>query len=213
MAEVFVAIGLAAGIVQFLDVGTRCLFKIRSARKQAEDREYGISIIEVATRDLQKVLDSLNADEQSGQGSEDAGLQDLTTRCNIVAKDLMNALNGMKSSLEESQHKSRFRRFLEIIPESFLKDDQIESMRANLETLKQELAVHLLALIRLVTFFEPCTYRKHHPNPSSAAKTLWYFHELEVPLRCDFLFPRFTHESQAPGATVPPTARVNDDAT
>jgi hypothetical protein len=150
MAEAIVAFGLAAGIVQFIDFGSKILsygyrlYKIKSGAKVLD----GTQDFDLITQSLQRVArgiaEPLQQDNSTREFSQtELDLRELAKRCNEVAEELLGAMDRIEFRNKAGKWYS-FRAALK----SVLAEDKIEAMRQRLDKFRQEIVIHILACFR-----------------------------------------------------------------
>ncbi len=153
MADVVVAFGIAANVIQFLDFGSRLTAKFHSFYKAGRASQAIIPDLGNITDDLQTISSSL-ASSSTDDNENDDGLSRLATECHGVAKELLDLLRAL--SRTGTSNRSR----LEALKTAFRhiwKEDEIDELRTRLEGFRSELSLHLLASLRyvLITVQDP----------------------------------------------------------
>ena len=140
MAETLLAVGLAANVLQFLDVGTRFANNLWSMATTGKDTEY-VDVRKVS-EDLQAVLKRLESSTDARNEAEQS-LALLVRDCKGVAKDLLEMLQTVKLP-----SKARRRDAIKPALMAVWKRGKIESLQASLDGFRQQLILHLLTIIR-----------------------------------------------------------------
>lgn len=147
MAEALVAVGLAANIFQFIDVGSRyvsTLWKIYVSARQGPTELLDVQTI---TRDLKNVLRDLRTSDESSVSldSNESGLQRLVQSCEALAGELLDSLRKV-----QVPEKSRKRDAVTVTFRVMRQEEDLKSMQVRMDRFRQELVLHLLNLIRYV---------------------------------------------------------------
>ena len=140
------AVGVAANVVQFLDIGSKFVSSCWEIYTSNRDGVGALPDLQVITKDFDGILKDLEQSEHDGSclSSEDQDFQPLVANCRQVASQLMESLQKVNSP-----NKSRKR---DAVREAVkrLWNDEISAVEVRLQKLRQELIVHLLGLIRCV---------------------------------------------------------------
>ena len=152
MAEAILAFGLASNAIQFIDFGSKILSKtyhLYHSKAGGQIEECGL---EVVTRDLQRVTESLQssfADERKQSpkplSQNEVQLQDLARRCQDSCSELVAALEELKVH-GRSRRWNTFRAALKTV----WSEDRIDSLQRNLDNYRQELIIHILLALRYI---------------------------------------------------------------
>lgn len=145
MAEALVAVSLAASILQFIDVGSRFVSNVWKIYISGKERTSELPDIRETTEDLHNVLEGLKNSQGAvlGVREDERGLQQLVQSCQTLATELLGTLQ--KINLPD---KIRKRDALMAAFRMVWKEEEIKSLQSRLEEFRQEVALHLLSLIR-----------------------------------------------------------------
>ena len=147
MAEALVAVGLAANILQFIDVGSRFISNAWNICASGRQGLADLLDVQKTTEDLKNVLLSfLTSNEASATlDNNESGLQQLVRNCERLANELLDSLHKIHLS-----EKSRKRDVLRTAFKMIWKEEELKSLQLRLNGFRQELVLHLLSLIRYV---------------------------------------------------------------
>ncbi|KAG8529688.1 uncharacterized protein KY384_005169 [Bacidia gigantensis] len=145
MAEALVGVGLAANVVQFLDIGMRFVSTARDIYSYGQGMTGELPDLRLSTEILRETLEHLHASETNvGPMSEgEVGLSKLATQCQRLAIELLGGLQDM-TSLENCGRRDALRAAVKMM----WNEDKIKSLVSRLDSLKQALIVQLLTVIR-----------------------------------------------------------------
>ena len=144
MAEALVAVGVAANVVQLLDVGARLIGSVRDIYTSNRDGVGELPEMILITSDFKRILNEFDCTARDSKVLPEAeqGFQTLVSTSQKLATDLLNALpsfSGAYTPRRRDALKEALKRFCK---------DEIPALQLRLERLRQELMLHLLALIR-----------------------------------------------------------------
>lgn len=173
MAEAILILGLAANIVQFLDVGSKFVSSVCSIYWSGRNEVDENLDLTKTTSDLKTILDGFQTPD--GNNKEviegEHGLRQLAGECQTVAIQLLNSLNKISQP-----DKIRKRDALRVAFRTTWKEDEIRHMQVRLEGFRHQLTFHLLALLRSV------------PSPNrpfiSRSSMLTMFEAIKAESRC-----------------------------
>ncbi len=145
MAEALAAVGLAASVLQFIDVGTKFVSSVYKIYRSGQDRKGELPNLLRLTKDVQNVMGNLQSSESSKVDvyGDESGLQELVTSCKSAAGELLVWLQKI-----DGANKGRKRDAFLTAFKMICKDEELKSLQAKLDGFKQELVLHLLTLIR-----------------------------------------------------------------
>ena len=147
MAEALVAVGLAANVFQFIDVGFRFISTVWSICMSGRQGLANMLDVQKTTEDLENVLRGFRTPNEASASldNNESGLQQLVRNCERLAGELLCSLQ--KIHLPE---KSRKRDALRAALMMIWKEEELKSLQLRLNGFRQELVLHLLSLIRYV---------------------------------------------------------------
>lgn len=147
MIEPITALGIAANIAQFIEVGykvTHILQQLRSSSTTAENLE-----LETVIKDMDNICTKLAS--PPGQSLvpsvDDEELQKLVVSCQKLSKELETVLQKLVVKTKGSNSRRR----IEIVQKaikSILEADKIRDLQKRLGTLRDQMAVHMLYILR-----------------------------------------------------------------
>jgi hypothetical protein len=148
MAEAVAAFNLAAGVLQFIDFGSRVMSNFwtfyKSNRHGTKEPD-----LQVINNDLRRVLENLQVPADDTAQS-DVGLLQLAQDCQKVALDLETLLQSLfKAEAGNSGKREALKAAFRLV----WKDDQVRYLQERLDQFRHQLIVHLLASIRWVLGF------------------------------------------------------------
>lgn len=145
MAEAIVIFGLAANIVQFLDFGSKFVTNVLKLYWSGRTGNGEIPELAKITVDLETILKGFQAPDGDSkeriEGEND--LRQLAGECQTVVVDLLCSLNKITSP-----DKTRKRDALRAAFRMTWKEEEIERLQERLIGFRQQLTLHLLALLR-----------------------------------------------------------------
>ena len=152
-----VAVGLISNIFQFIDVGSRFVSKVWNISMSGRQGLTAVLDVQKVTEDLEHVLPGFKSPNDASPclDSSDRGLQQLAGHCERLALELIESIR--KIDLPE---KSRKRDNLMSAIRLIWKEEELKSLQSRLDGYRQELILHLLALIRYVRCASPATVLK-----------------------------------------------------
>ena len=145
MAEALAGVGVAANVVQLLDVGTRLVTSARAIYVSSKEGVGELPDLNAVTKDLELVLQGLNKRRSDGMtlGESEKSFQELITTSQELANDLLNALK--KAGVGAS---GSFRRRDAVrVALKRLWNDDISTLETRLDRLRHELMLRLLSII------------------------------------------------------------------
>lgn len=147
MIEPIAALGLAANIAQFIEVGykvTHILQQLRSSSATAENLE-----LETVIKDMNDICTKLAS--PPGQSLvpsvDDEKLQKLVASCQKLSEELETVLQKLVVNAKGSNSRRR----IEIVQKaikSILEADKIRDLQKRLGILREQMAVHMLLILR-----------------------------------------------------------------
>lgn len=152
MADAIAALGLAANIVQFIGYGSKITRLLWSSYRAVYDGIEELPTPELATKDLQRILECLQRWTASGNETAemDSNLQDLVDRCHQTARHMLELLSKIKMPTKPSVPNRR-----EFIADSVVrawlavwKEGDIRKLQKQLDEFRQQLTIHLLVILR-----------------------------------------------------------------
>ena len=145
MAEALAAFGLAANIVQFIDIGSRLVSTIWGIYNQYQDATRDLLELEMAVKRLDSILPTLaQTPEDSGESSEsERCLRELAQHCCMLATEMLNTLHQVLDP-GKARKRDAVRQALRII----WKEDEIKSQQTRLKEYKHQPTLLLLATLR-----------------------------------------------------------------
>ena len=145
MAESIAIFGLAANIVQFLDIGSKFVssaWKIYSSGRNGMGK---ISDLVRLTGDLQTILKGLQTSDENInatiEGEHD--LRQLAKQCQSVAMELLDSLERINPPVP-----IRKRDALSVTFKMLWAEEEITGLQSRLDGFRHQLTLHLLALLR-----------------------------------------------------------------
>lgn len=145
MAEALAAVGLAASVLQFIDVGNRFVSSAYKIYRSGQDRTSELPNLQKLTQDVENVMRRLQSSASSSVGvhGDESGLQELVVSCKSAASDLLTTLHKIHG-INKGRKRDAFLAAFKMI----WKDEELKSMQPKLDGFKQELVLHLLTSIR-----------------------------------------------------------------
>lgn len=145
MAEVIFIIGLAANIVQFLDLGSKFVSGVWKIYRSGRDAVGEIPDLAQTTGDLQIILKGFQGpdrdEEETLEGEHD--LRQLAGECQTLATELLESLNKISPSGKVGKRDALSAAFRMV-----WKEEEIRRLKVRLEGFRQQLTLRLLALLR-----------------------------------------------------------------
>ena len=140
-----VAIGLAANIFQFIDVGSRFVSNVRNISKSGRQGSSEWLDVQRMTEDMKNVLSGLRIPNESSPilDSNESGLKQLVGNCEGLAGELLDSLLKIHP-MEKSRKRDNLRAALRMV----WKEKELKSLQLRLDGYRQELVLHILTLIR-----------------------------------------------------------------
>ena len=143
------AVSLAGTVVQFVDFGSKLVFKTIEIARSADGVLLENSTIATATKDLSQLTGKLKSDVQvAGDAAQKAGdnreiekckaLAELCQSCIPVAQELQSALDKLAVKGDKTKWKS-FRKVLK----SVMSKSDVKELEHRLAMLRGELNLHL----------------------------------------------------------------------
>ena len=145
MAEAITAIGVAASIVQFIDVGARVASKASEIHKRGGSAPAELGDMQKSCEGMRRIFKDIQDTESSDAVGSTNGqyFQGLATDC----VDLAAEIEQLVAEIGAAHHRSK-RTALKIAVKTMRREERIRPVRARLQKLHQELVLHLLDLIR-----------------------------------------------------------------
>ena len=139
----FLAIGLAANIVQFVDFAGKLVAGTRAIYHSAS----GMPSDAVALNDLATSIREMSDDLASATSASNPGpaLRDLATDCKQIANELLQAITKLKAKHPHSKWES----FM-IALKAIGKDPHIKKLAAQLYNIQSTMGLQLLRMMRCV---------------------------------------------------------------
>lgn len=145
MAEALVAVGLAANVVQFIEVG--CRFASSAWRLYSQDDRSSTHFPEAKAiaEDMRCVLKDLETADHGKVTLPDTenGFRQLVENCRALAQEILEAIqesNVPDHGRKRDALKGAFR--------GMRREEEIRALQDRLGAFRQQLTIHLLALIR-----------------------------------------------------------------
>ena len=151
MIDPLKAFGLAANIVQFLELGGQIIQAGYRAYSSSEGTSEESIRLERVTKDLVNVTDKLAlplTPDNDIVSDADDDLEDLALQCHELARRLLEILGQLKIKSDASYR--GWRAFQIALKESVTRKKDIEAISALLNTYRQQLCTHMLAVMRCV---------------------------------------------------------------
>ena len=152
MIEPLTAFGLATNIIQFLDLGGKIVQTGYRTYKSAKGASEDIIYLEQITEDLLQVASRLTvplAAEDVTLSNPDADLEKLGRQCQDLAEKLQHILDQLKI---KSKGPFRGWQALQVaVKKNVTKRSDIQSVSGLLNTYRQQISMHLLAILRYVS--------------------------------------------------------------
>ncbi|KAI9707887.1 MAG: hypothetical protein M1820_004493 [Bogoriella megaspora] len=142
MAEI-AALSLAANIVQFVGFGASFISKVWSIYRNSRDSLEELSDLETMAEYLKLNLADMNATGVEGQTDSQRSFHQLAKQCIALANEMTDGLRKIGIS-----SKNRKRDALKAAVRLVWKEDEIHSQQQRLESIKQQLSLHILVLLR-----------------------------------------------------------------
>jgi hypothetical protein len=145
MADAAAAFGLAAGILQFLDFGTRFAKKALRIYQDGKRGTDELLQLQSTIEDLQCVANSLGPTKNAGQVSldDEASIWKLAEDCQQVATEVLSSLKKIRRPAASGK--------LDAVRTAFQitwNQDEIGSFRVRLSEFREQLNLHLLVSLR-----------------------------------------------------------------
>jgi hypothetical protein len=145
MAEAIAAFGLAANVIQFIDVGSRIATNMWGFYKGKGPAFYDMLDVDSINFDLQKILLGLDNGSTESPATADRGLVRL-------AKEYRNSANMLDNKLRpllkvRSQARGKREAFKDALRLTWNEDD-IRSLEKRLNGFRHQLTLHLLSSLR-----------------------------------------------------------------
>jgi hypothetical protein len=147
MMDPFTALGLAAGLVQFIDFGSRLISGSMERYRSVSGTSAGNVELESITEDLKSIVDNLEtkpARPNTRQLSKlELTLEDLATKSKTAADELLVVLDDLKVR----GRCKRLDSFIQAV-RSIGKERKIQDLQKVLKTIERRLNTCLVAMIR-----------------------------------------------------------------
>ena len=149
MVDPFLTIGIAANILQFLDLGSKLFNVGRQIHHYGQSEEH--MEIELVAKDLYCIAESLEASlshsPESEQPVEDEVLlRRLVERCQGICDEIFGIIEKLKVR-PGSAGQARWKSFY-AAAKIILKQQDVQSLRKRMNNIRQELIVHTLMFLR-----------------------------------------------------------------
>lgn len=145
MAESIAIFGLAANIVQFLDIGSKFVSSVWKIYSSGRNGMGKIPDLVKVTGDLKIILKGLQTSDENKketiEGEHD--LRQLAGECQTVAMELLDSLDRINPP-----DPIRKRDALSVTFKMMWKEEEIRGLQARLDGFRHQLTLHLLALLR-----------------------------------------------------------------
>ncbi|KAI4643120.1 hypothetical protein J4E93_007189 [Alternaria ventricosa] len=147
MAEALVAISLAGNIIQFISFSFVLVSKTKELYESASDALDKKVDLKIISQDIRALSSGITS--RAGAGAP-ARLSEIASRCNIIAKELLDAIAKLDEenvpAFGESPRKSpqiwrSFRKALRYV----WKKEYVEELKARLESLRDQVTMHLVS--------------------------------------------------------------------
>lgn len=147
MAEALIAVGLAANVFQFIDIGSKFVSTVWNIYMSGGQGLADLLNIEKTTEDLENLLRGFCIPEETSASldNNESGLQQLVRNCERLAHELLDSLRKMQLP-QNSRKRDALRAAFKIV----WKEEELKSLQLRLDRFRQELVLHLLVLIRYV---------------------------------------------------------------
>ena len=150
MAEGLIAIGVAANIMQFVDLGSRILYTSYKICVSAQGFTKEHRILDSLTNDLQNVSHDLQCSIREGQNQQgvsqnDVQLQRLIEQCSLTCHELLLILDQIKAPINPSKWDS-----LRAARKSIWKESKMKKIQACLDEYRQAITMRVLSGLRYV---------------------------------------------------------------
>jgi hypothetical protein len=141
------AFGLAAGILQFLDRGSRYATTAWKIYRSGQEGLKDVAEIRVIVEDLQNALKSLqlSVPKASGEGETQPGIVRLAKECQKVAGDLVDSLSKIPTA-ERFGKMEAYKAAIKVIRNK----DEIHNLQGRITEFRQQLTFHLLVSLQSV---------------------------------------------------------------
>lgn len=141
MLDPITALGVAGNVIQIIDFSLKVTSKAREIHHSADGALNGNLALEAIATDLTAISAKLEDSRRATTGCND--LDDLCRRVRETAKELLDALQGMKASGQHGRGKSA-RKALKTI----WGQRRVEEMKARLEDYRDEMQLRVLVSLR-----------------------------------------------------------------
>jgi hypothetical protein len=141
MLDLITALGVAGNVIQIIDFGLKAISKAREIHHSADGTLKENVDLEVVATDLTAIAKNLEDPVSGTTGC--SGLDDLCGRALLAAKELLDALEGLKISGQKSRVKSARKALKAIWGKS-----RVEEMKTRLEGYRDEMQFHILVSLR-----------------------------------------------------------------
>jgi hypothetical protein len=141
MAEAIAAFGVAANIIQFIDLGSRLTANMWGFYKGTGGAAKEIPNVESINIDLQRILRDLDDDSACA----DHGLVQLAKDCRTTATELETKIQPMVHARLHARGK---REAFKAAVKSMWEEKEISSLQDRLHGFRHQLTLHLLASLR-----------------------------------------------------------------
>ena len=153
------ALGLASNIIQFVDFGVK-LFSTSKQIYRSGSSTQNLDI-DTITQDLEKLSGGLVPGGQSSSDPSIKGLQDLAEKCQTIARELIDTLQGLGPQ-QRNQKWESFKAALRTKWSGF----KVKATFSRLEAYRDQIMMHMVKLLRFVHFTPPICMR--HAEMSSS---------------------------------------------
>ncbi|KAI1453999.1 hypothetical protein F4805DRAFT_461158 [Annulohypoxylon moriforme] len=138
------AIGVASGIIAFIDFGCKLLSKSKEIYKSASGSTSLNDDLSSEARRLQIVTDGLQMPGLAGSLSgQELALQELATECSIISSDLSKLINDLKTRNPKSKRES-----LRAAYRDWRKKDEKDELQSKFDRCKNQLNLQIISLFR-----------------------------------------------------------------
>ena len=145
MAETLAAVGLAASIVQFIDVGCRFASRAHKIYQSGSENLGELPGAQRVVDELENILRTLPSEKTSSTDPSNlaTGFQRLITGCRSLADEIRDLIRETPPP-DNPRRKDATRVSYRLMR----RNDDIQKVKPKLDELRQDLMIHLLALIR-----------------------------------------------------------------
>jgi len=140
--EALVAVGLAGNLVQFVHFVSGLIFKSCQIYQSASGLPGGISDFDSIAKHLEKYTQEFS--KTSVGHDDEASIGFLASRCGAVAVELLGAIKELQPKGNRSKGLGKWESFRQAL-KSVRKKEEVSTLQSRLESLRDELMLHLVA--------------------------------------------------------------------